>query len=100
MDFSSAGKCQLYMMSQGLQGPRSLSFALPKDSLLAAKINSVLMRLLDSGIVRKVILDAINNSTECLKPISSVASRERRPLELKDFYGVFSLYAAGMLEGV
>ena len=54
-----------------------------------------LMRLQDAGIVQKMILDAVSNSTECLKSVTSVVNRKQRLLELNDFYGVFSLYTAG-----
>ncbi|XP_063845423.1 glutamate receptor ionotropic, kainate glr-3-like [Scylla paramamosain] len=92
-DFSMTGICRLFMMSRGIQGPRSLSFILPKGSPLKSMVDPVLMALRESGILEKIIYDGVSNFSECANP-AAILETHHRPLEITDFYGVFSLYTA------
>ncbi|XP_063849716.1 glutamate receptor 1-like [Scylla paramamosain] len=93
-DFSQTGECRTYRMSRGFLGPAILSLAFPKGSPLKAKFDPVILSLRESGIMNKLFSDVLFNATECAKPVSSsLASSNQRPLEMMDFFGVFSLYA-------
>lgn len=58
--------------------------------------SSSLRNLKEFGILDYLVRRETLYAKECLKQESLVGSAETlRPLKLKDFYGVFSLYAAG-----
>ncbi|XP_050690222.1 glutamate receptor ionotropic, delta-1-like [Eriocheir sinensis] len=97
-DYSVNGKCNLYILSRGFLGPTALTLAFPKGSPHKAKFDRVIVGLRESGILGKLFFNGVSNASECTKPVSSsLANAEQRPLELADFYGVLSLYAAGMI---
>ncbi|XP_063606709.1 uncharacterized protein LOC134781386 [Penaeus indicus] len=114
--FSKTGRCANYIMSEGFLKPYILTFFFPKGSSLKAKIDPLpqipvvitrkpftkvvifrIIRLREFGLLDYIYKKGVVNATECLKPISSTQSKELRTLELGDFYGVFSVYAGGVL---
>ncbi|KAG7176583.1 Glutamate receptor 4-like 5 [Homarus americanus] len=98
LDFSMDGVCDTYKISQGFLGPTSLSLAFPKGSPLKARVNTVILRLKEFGILEHLALQEVSNATECLKPVSStLGTGVLRPLEIGDFQGIFSIYIGGML---
>ncbi|KAK8401193.1 hypothetical protein O3P69_002751 [Scylla paramamosain] len=98
LDFSVMGKCRGYIMSRGFFGPASLSLAFAKGSPLIGKVNKDIITLREAGILDHLFSQASFNATECLKPVTSkLTTTKERPLEMLDFYGVFSLYMAGGL---
>ncbi|KAK3857794.1 hypothetical protein Pcinc_035975 [Petrolisthes cinctipes] len=100
-DFSTRGRCSAYMMSRGFMGPISLSFAFPKGSQLRHKMDPVIRSLREFGLINKLLSDLLVNGTECLHFSTAAAASTRgntlRPLNLPDFYGVLSLYVAGLV---
>ncbi|MPC28264.1 Glutamate receptor ionotropic, delta-1 [Portunus trituberculatus] len=99
LDFSVMGKCRGYMMSRGFFGPASLSLAFAKRSPLIGKVNKDIITLREAGILDHLFSQASFNATECLKPVTTkLTTTKERPLELLDFYGVFSLYMAELSE--
>ncbi|KAK4319598.1 hypothetical protein Pmani_009488 [Petrolisthes manimaculis] len=98
-DFSTRGRCSAYMMSRGFMGPIALSFAFPKGSQLKHKIDPVIRSLREFGLINKLVSDLMVNGTECLHFSKSSAANTNtlRPLNLPDFYGVLSLYVAGLV---
>ncbi|XP_047480201.1 glutamate receptor ionotropic, delta-2-like [Penaeus chinensis] len=95
--FSKTGQCLLYTMSEDLVGMVQISILLRKGSPLKPKLNSVIRRLREFGILDHEYKKQVANATECLKPIGSRGTRKLRSLDLGDFYGVFMLYAGGAL---
>ncbi|XP_042234601.1 glutamate receptor 4-like [Homarus americanus] len=93
--FSNKGECNLYSMSRGFLGPTSLSLGFPKGSALKAKVDNVIIRLKESGILDRLALQRMFNATECQRSSRTVDKTELRALGIGDFYGVFCLYAAG-----
>ncbi|ROT72930.1 Variant Ionotropic Glutamate Receptor [Penaeus vannamei] len=88
--------CPLYIASQTFFGATSLGLGFKKGSPLKAKVNPILRNLKEFGILDYLVRRETLYAKECLKQESLVGSAETlRPLKLKDFYGVFSLYAAG-----
>lgn len=97
-DFAKVGRCRAYIMSRGFFGPNSLSLAFPKGSPLKAQFDPIIVRFREFGIIQKVFGDALSKAADCFKPFQAThALSARRPLHLDDFYGVFSLFAAGIL---
>ena len=55
-----------------------------------------IITLREAGILNHLLSAAHLNATECVKPFTlTLGTPKERPLELLDFYGVFSLYVAG-----
>ncbi|XP_071524294.1 glutamate receptor 1-like isoform X2 [Panulirus ornatus] len=95
--FEQTRACPFYVGSETFFGSMALSFIFPKNSELKLKLDSILSRLREFGVVQEIIRQAVRNAEECLKSESSLPSNILRPLDLGDFYGVFSLYGGGML---
>ncbi|XP_063601670.1 glutamate receptor 4-like [Penaeus indicus] len=98
--FSKTGKCLSYVMTDNLIGMNYYSFVFPKGSPLKAQVDPLIVKLRQSGIIDYVFKKATANATECLKPPQSQYQHELRPLELRDFYGVFLLYIGGIFTGL
>ncbi|XP_063851186.1 glutamate receptor ionotropic, kainate 5-like [Scylla paramamosain] len=95
--FSMTGRCIVYLMPRGFLGPVTLSLAFPKGSPLRSRFNQVIVRLRESGIITKAFSDRTINATDCISPVSSMAIPSKRPLQVKDFYGILLLYVLGLL---
>ncbi|XP_064119054.1 uncharacterized protein LOC135224071 [Macrobrachium nipponense] len=94
--FSKLGYCSLYVMPEGMMTLINLSLLFRKGSPLKAKFDPVIMRLKETGILQHLYKKAVANATECLKPITiSPGSSSLRPLDLKDFFGVFMIFGGG-----
>ncbi|KAK3878517.1 hypothetical protein Pcinc_016861 [Petrolisthes cinctipes] len=93
-NFNRYGYCKMYMTKEGY-GYTIVGLAFPKNSTLLPKIDKILLRLNDFGIMQHLHRNGVINASECLKPPSTNAV-SLRPLEPKDFYGVFSLYIGGV----
>ena len=49
------------------------------------------------GIIEKLQHEVVSNATHCLHPERNERGRNiLRPLEMRDFYGIFAVYASGM----
>ncbi|XP_037778483.1 glutamate receptor-like isoform X2 [Penaeus monodon] len=96
LGFSKYGFCKHYVISKGFFRTTSLSLAFPKNSTLKPKVDEIILRLRESGIIEHLFRSRVSNATECLKPVGVASSSVERPLELGDFYGVFIVYAVGI----
>lgn len=96
LGFSKYGFCKHYVMSKGFFRTTSLSLAFPKNSTLKPKVDKIILRLRESGIIEHLFRSRVSNATECLKPVGVESSSVERPLELGDFYGVFIVYVVGI----
>ncbi|XP_045108205.1 uncharacterized protein LOC123502971 [Portunus trituberculatus] len=97
-----SGRCNYYTLSRGFLGPLSLSLAFPKGSPLRRKFNQIITRLRESGIMMKLFTNGMVNSTQCISHTGSyyLFAAKERPLQLKDFYGVFLVYTIGQFLGL
>ncbi|XP_042227841.1 uncharacterized protein LOC121870132, partial [Homarus americanus] len=96
--FSMANSCPMYIASEPIYTGISSGFAFPKGSPLKHVLDPILRRLLEFGIIEHLYLSAVRNGTVCFTPESFTRPKNSlRPLELEDFYGVFAVYAGGML---
>ncbi|XP_037800545.1 glutamate receptor 2-like isoform X2 [Penaeus monodon] len=96
--FTKNGYCGVYRSVDGLLGGTSNALGFPKGSPLKPKIDRMIRGLREFGILNYLLFQQVPNATNCLTVSRSSTSNlsELRPLELKDFYGVFSLYAGGL----
>ncbi|XP_068250872.1 uncharacterized protein [Palaemon carinicauda] len=97
--FSTTGRCQTYLMSEKFFKTTALGFLFPKGSSLKTKVDPVIMRLRESGILTHIYENGIINATECLKPptLAMPASTDLRSMKIKDFYGIFMVYFIGVM---
>ncbi|XP_037803514.1 glutamate receptor ionotropic, delta-2-like [Penaeus monodon] len=94
--FSQTRTCPLYIASQTFFGATSLSIGFKKGSPLKAKVDPIIRNLKEFGILDYLVRRETIYAKECLRQESLLGSAESlKPLKLKDFYGVFSLYASG-----
>ncbi|XP_047487886.1 glutamate receptor 4-like [Penaeus chinensis] len=97
--YGMQGTCPLYM-AKGTVFTTSLSLAFPKGSPLVKKVNPLLYRMKESGILNRMYLHGLSNYTKCLQPSLVSPSKGLRPFELEDFYGVFCVYFGGVIFSV
>ncbi|KAK3887448.1 hypothetical protein Pcinc_008450 [Petrolisthes cinctipes] len=96
--YSKTGSCGLYMMSRGFLGPNSLCFAFPKGSHLKPDVDKVIQRLRAGGIIQHLMNGVLSNASHCTKAtVYTASSLTTRTLKIYNFYGVFSLFCAGIL---
>ncbi|XP_068238317.1 probable glutamate receptor [Palaemon carinicauda] len=94
--FSALGKCVSYTMTDTYFKSNAASILLPKGSPWKGKLNPVITRLRESGLLNYAFSKGLQNATECLKAIRAKRNVSLRTLEFKDFYGVFLVFAGGM----
>ncbi|XP_050707404.1 glutamate receptor 4-like isoform X3 [Eriocheir sinensis] len=95
--FSRNGFCTEYVM-QGDRLMEGLSQALgfPKGSRLRPRVDDVILRLREAGIINYLLYRAMPNSSLCLGPIDQAPSSNKlRAQTLQDFYGVFFIFIGG-----
>ncbi|XP_069182650.1 glutamate [NMDA] receptor subunit 1-like [Procambarus clarkii] len=93
--FSQSRRCPLYTASETFFSSSSLCLVFPKGSTLLHKINIVVMRLREAGVLEKLYVDGVPNASRCGRPETVPTSL--RPLQLADFYGVLSVCCGGLL---
>ncbi|XP_047479633.1 glutamate receptor ionotropic, kainate 2-like [Penaeus chinensis] len=91
--FSQTSKCPLWLTQEPIMSYR-LSIGFPKASPLKDRVDPVIRRLLEHGLMDYWLQQELINSTSCLIPPGS-ETPEQRSLQLQDLYGVFCLYLAG-----
>ncbi|XP_042216375.1 glutamate receptor 1-like [Homarus americanus] len=95
--FAQTKTCPLYLTDETFY-TTSVSLAFPKGSNLRQKIDPIVQNLNQFGILNRLLMNGVRHARECLKSGSSAKQNNSlRPLELGDFYGVFSVYAGGIL---
>ncbi|XP_037786584.1 glutamate receptor ionotropic, delta-1-like [Penaeus monodon] len=98
--FSKTGSCPLYVMSETFMKSTSRSIAIRKGAEFKPKVDRAIRGLKEFGILNHLLEKALVNATECLKPVTfNLGSESLRSLDLGDFYGVFAIYAGGVLLG-
>ncbi|XP_064094780.1 probable glutamate receptor [Macrobrachium nipponense] len=88
--------CPLYMASEKFFESTSISFAFPKGSPLTAKVNPIISRLKEAGILDHLYLRSSSFASLCLNA-DTFAGNSLRPLDIGDFYGVFSIFLGGLV---
>ncbi|XP_069163850.1 glutamate receptor ionotropic, kainate 2-like isoform X1 [Procambarus clarkii] len=89
-----AATCPLWMTREVILS-YMLSLSFNKNTSLKARVDPVIQRLREGGLVEYWLRQQLRNSTHCLTPPGSEPI-EQRVLQLRDFYGVFSLLGFGI----
>ncbi|XP_050707201.1 glutamate receptor ionotropic, kainate glr-3-like [Eriocheir sinensis] len=91
--FSKTLSCPLWLTREAIVS-YVLSLGFPKNSALKSKMDPVIRRLGESGLINYWMRLQLLNATYCLVQPGTEPS-EQRPLQLQDFYGIFFLLIAG-----
>ncbi|XP_037803642.1 uncharacterized protein LOC119598092 [Penaeus monodon] len=97
MIFEQTKSCPLYTAKETFWGGTSVAFAYRRGFPLRSKIDKVLRRLTEFGIPEHLYREQIKNVRKCQMDDFTRPSDALRPLDLGDFYGVFSVYAGGII---
>ncbi|XP_042855746.1 glutamate receptor ionotropic, kainate 2-like [Penaeus japonicus] len=95
--FEKTNSCPLYTAKETFWGATSIALAFPKGSPLKPKIDKILQRLIEFGIPEHLYREQIQHLRKCQMDDFTRPSDALRPLDLGDFYGVFTVYAGGNL---
>ncbi|XP_037799436.1 glutamate receptor 4-like [Penaeus monodon] len=95
--YNETKSCPLYVASEKIFSHSSLSIAFPKGSKLKAKVDPILTALKESGILDHLLNQQVRYTRRCLDTKTEAIGSDRRPLELQDFYGLFCIYAGGII---
>ncbi|XP_076068147.1 putative glutamate receptor isoform X2 [Oratosquilla oratoria] len=97
-DFSTSGKCHLYMSREVVYSNAILAMAFRTNSSFLRPVNRILRRLKEAGFIDKWLGAELTNTTQCLRPPSADGTSEGiRPLDLASFLGVLLVFGAGHL---
>ncbi|XP_069160796.1 glutamate receptor ionotropic, kainate glr-3-like [Procambarus clarkii] len=97
---TNLGDCVIYVMSERILGASPIVLQMPKGSPFKKKINRAIRSLREMGILDYLMMRSLPYAAFCSKPFKSseaASSQDSRALELADFYGVFAVYAVGLL---
>ncbi|XP_068220066.1 glutamate receptor ionotropic, kainate glr-3-like [Palaemon carinicauda] len=86
----------MYIASEKFFKTTSISFAFPKGSPLVAKVNPIISRLKEAGILDHLYRSYLIYASLCLDA-DRFAGDNLRPLDIGDFYGLFSIFLGGVL---
>ncbi|XP_050718652.1 glutamate receptor 4-like [Eriocheir sinensis] len=95
--FSRNGFCTEYIMQGGhlLEG-LSQALGFPKGSRLRPRVDDVILRLREAGLLNYLVYRTLPNGSHCIGPIDQAPSSTKlRAQTLEDFYGVFSIFLGG-----
>ncbi|XP_069937680.1 glutamate receptor ionotropic, kainate 5-like [Cherax quadricarinatus] len=91
-DFSATGMCNFYMAREDFKSmPMALAFQ--HQHPLYSKANQKILEFVNKGLVERWIAEQLPNSTACLGAPDSNYVSDKRPLTLKDYYGLFTVCA-------
>ncbi|XP_042892874.1 glutamate receptor ionotropic, kainate 3-like [Penaeus japonicus] len=96
--FSRIAVCPLYVVSEHFLRTVSMAIPIGKKSDLKPKLNKAIVRMKEFGIIDQIFKKELANGTLCLKPPShTVNAGDLRALDIVDFFGVFAIYAVGII---
>ncbi|XP_063867890.1 glutamate receptor ionotropic, delta-2-like isoform X2 [Scylla paramamosain] len=95
-DFSVRGECNYYMAREDFKA-MPLALAFQHHHPFYSQANQRILELVNKGLVDRWIQEQLPNGTACLSPPGSDLVGAKRPLSLKDYYGLFSMFGICML---
>ncbi|XP_053634332.1 probable glutamate receptor [Cherax quadricarinatus] len=95
-DFSTTGKCHLYISREKVYSNGILGIAFKTKSKYLPKANKILARLKESGLMNKWLGEQITNTSLCLRPPSADIKEGLSPLSFQTFSGSFLFLASGL----
>ncbi|XP_069995848.1 glutamate receptor ionotropic, kainate 1-like [Penaeus vannamei] len=94
-DFSTTGKCHLYIASQKVFTNAMMAMAFKTNSTYLPNINKVIRKVKESGLLERWMASQITNTSQCLRPPSSDRRDGIEALDFEAFSGPLLVLAAG-----
>ncbi|KAK4325127.1 hypothetical protein Pmani_004281 [Petrolisthes manimaculis] len=94
LDYTQTGRCKTYIMAETFIKNAQFVIYFRKGSQLKAQLDPVIRGFREFGIFNHLYHKFVSNASRCLDPIKAESGRA---LDLRDFYGVYSIYAGGMV---
>nr|XP_053634335.1 glutamate receptor ionotropic, kainate 1-like [Cherax quadricarinatus] len=96
-DFSTTGKCHLYIASQKVYSNAMMAMAFKINSTYLQKTDEIIMMVKESGLLARWMGLEITNTSQCLRPPSSDKREGIAALSLEALFGPFLVLATGEL---
>ncbi|KAK8385626.1 hypothetical protein O3P69_016421 [Scylla paramamosain] len=94
--FLQTKSCSLYMTDDSYYGSKSLTLAFPKGSQLRQKVDPIIVKLREFGILGRAFMKFVAHSKTCLNSDPGSVDSALRPLQMGDMYGVCLVYVGGI----
>ncbi|KAG7172269.1 Glutamate receptor 2-like 9 [Homarus americanus] len=98
-DFSTTGRCHLYISREKVYDNGYLSIAFKTKSKYLPAANKIIKTLKMTGHLNKWLADQITNTTQCLKPPSADIGAGISPLSIEAFSGPLLVLLTGLTMG-
>ncbi|XP_069172269.1 glutamate receptor 1-like [Procambarus clarkii] len=98
-DFSTSGKCHLYIARDKVLTNLMMALAFKKNSTFLSGVNKILLVVKEAGLVAKWLGEQITNTSQCLRPPSADRRDGISPLNLDAFVGPLLVLFGGMILG-
>nr|XP_045588543.1 probable glutamate receptor [Procambarus clarkii] len=95
-DFSTSGKCHLYISSERVYSNALISMAFTTNSTYLARANQIIFTVKESGLLDKWLGAQLTNTSQCLRPPTSDQGAGIASLTVEVFLGPFLVLAAGI----
>nr|XP_053634338.1 glutamate receptor 2-like [Cherax quadricarinatus] len=95
-DFSTSGKCHLYISRENFLISSLVSVAFKINSTYLTPANHLISLVKESGILYKWLGDQITNTSQCLRPPTSDRGEGIAPLNIEVLEGSFLMLAGGL----
>ncbi|MPC61378.1 hypothetical protein E2C01_055450 [Portunus trituberculatus] len=95
--YRNTATCPIYIASEAVQ-PEWNFFVYEKNSSLRVKVDMIIRRLREAGILERLFMEEQRDARYCLQGgASDPLVNKLRALEFKDYYGVLMVYCGGMM---
>ncbi|XP_071548115.1 glutamate receptor-like [Panulirus ornatus] len=97
-DFSTTGRCHLYISRENVYSNAILSVAFKINSTYRARADQIIHTVREAGMVDKWIQEQVTNTSQCLRPPNSDRREGISPLNFEAFSGPLLLLMGGMAQ--
>ncbi|XP_050693218.1 probable glutamate receptor isoform X2 [Eriocheir sinensis] len=95
-DFSTSGKCHLYISRENVYSNALIAMAFQSDSSYRPKANMIILAVKEAGILDRWLGAQITNTSQCLRPPTADRSDGITPLNIEDMAGCFLVLVGGL----
>ncbi|XP_068216603.1 glutamate receptor 4-like [Palaemon carinicauda] len=99
-DFSTTGRCHLYIAKEYVFTNAMMAMAFQVNSSNVEKINQIIGKVMESGLLDMWMGSELTNTSQCLRPPSSDKRDGISALNLEAFYGIFTVLLIGAFIGL
>nr|XP_045589652.1 glutamate receptor ionotropic, kainate 5-like [Procambarus clarkii] len=99
-DFSTTGKCHLYIASQKVYTNAMMALAFKANSSYRSRADQIIMMAKEAGLLERWMGTEITNTSQCLRPPTSDKRDGILALNLEALSGPFFVLAVGLAAGI